>query len=306
MSITYTFDKLDQIPRTPKRFAVLGYPVRHSLSPPMQEAAFQAAGIDASYVKIEVTPNELPQVVAWLKAQSFDGWNVTLPHKTAMLELVDHLAPSAQSLQAVNTVLQDDGQWIGFNTDGDGWVRAVRDAFGVDVRDLRILILGAGGVGRALALQAASEKCPHLVVVNRTLEKAQALQRDLMQRIAQDKLHGAVDPVRILPWNEDLIDEALQHIDLLVNATSVGLKAYDPPVLNPRLLTPYLMVYDTIYRPAETRLLTAAREAGARTANGLGMLLHQGALSWEIWTGKKAPLGVMRDALNRAAAAEEG
>lgn len=268
----------------------------------MQLAAFAAYNLPASYVRIEVRPEELTSAVQTLRHQRFAGWNCTLPHKVALTSLMDELSESAQSLKAVNTVLREaEERLIGFNTDGDGWVRAIREEFYVDVRDLRILLLGAGGTGQTLARQAALEKCERLVIANRTLEKCAALQAELEPLFHTTKLLGAHDRFKIIPFDESIIANELNAIDLVVNATSIGLRPSDPPALPARILQPHLFIYDTIYRPAKSRLLHAAAEAGCRAANGLSMLLHQGALSFEIWTGRTAPLRAMRSALKEAA-----
>jgi shikimate dehydrogenase len=296
-------DRFHELPTTRPLYGVIGHPVAHSLSPQMQLAGFRAAGIDAAYVRIDVKPDELTDCVARMRDAGFAGWNCTLPHKNALAKLMDQLDGTAQLSGGVNTVLHDEGKLIGFNTDGQGWARAIRDDFSLDVRDLRILILGVGGAGRALAMQAAMEKCERLVIVNRTEQKAVELLEILQPMFASTRLLGSQERIERIAWDEKKIAEALNTIDLLVNTTSVGLKAYDPPVLSPRLLQPHLAVYDTIYRPAETKFLRAAREAGARAANGLSMLLHQGALAFEIWANRPAPLSQMRQAL-RAAAGE--
>lgn len=283
-------------------YAVLGFPVEHSLSPPMQLAAFASCNLPARYLKISVPVEGLPLAVQSLREKGFQGWNCTLPHKLEMLPLVQKLSDSARQLHAVNTVLLENGQLVGFNTDGDGWVRAIREEFLMDVRDLRVLILGTGGAGQALATQAALEGCERLVLVNRTPEKAESLKKSLEPFFRSTRLLGSQARLKSIPWDEKSISAELDTIDLVVNCTSSGLKASDPAVLPARILQPHLSVYDTIYRPNPTRLLEAAREAGARTANGLSMLLHQGALAFEIWTGRPAPVEKMRAALKAAAA----
>jgi shikimate dehydrogenase len=303
--LTHTMDDLlhlDQVaslPDGPDLYAVIGFPVAHSLSPQFQQPAFDALGLQARYLKIEVPLGELPRAVELFRQKGFKGWNCTLPHKAELAGLVDTLGDSARRLGVVNTVVNEGGKLTGFNTDGEGWVRAVREDFGVDVRDLRIMILGAGGAGQGLAIQAALEKCERLVLVNRTVEKAEALRAQVTALLHSDRLQGANDPLKIIPFDEEKIAAELNTIDLVVNATSSGLKPSDPAVLPARILQPHLMVYDTIYRP--TRLLEAAAEVGARTAGGLSMLLHQGALSFERWTGQAAPLEVMRKNLKSAA-----
>ncbi len=296
----FTIQSLDQIPSSPPGFAVIGYPVAHSLSPAFQLAALQACQREETYVRIEIPPEELPAAVLAMKQLPLRGWNITLPHKHAMLDLVDEPQESAISLGAVNTVLNEDGQLIGWNTDGEGWKRAIREQFQLDIRDLRILIIGAGGAGSALARQAAIEHCQRLVVANRTPETAESLVGELSDAFDNDRLLGADAPVKAISCREEDLERELDTIDLVVNASSLGLKPADPSVLPQHLIQPHHCVYDTIYRSRPTRLIENARLAGARAADGLSMLLHQGAISFELWTGEDAPLDVMRQALQEA------
>jgi len=282
-------------------YAVIGCPVEHSLSPPMQLAAFATRHLPARYLKIHVPVEDLPGAVKTLQKKGFLGWNCTLPHKLEMVPLVHKLAESARQLQAVNTISVENDQLVGFNTDGEGWVRAIREEFLLDVRDLRILVLGTGGAGQAIATQAALEGCERLVLVNRTPEKAEALKTSLLPFFQSTRLQGSHARLKSMAWDEKDIAAELDSIDLVVNCTSSGLKASDPAVLPTRILQPHLCVYDAIYKPNPTRLLESAREAGAKTANGLSMLLHQGALAFEIWTGQPAPVEIMRSALKQAA-----
>lgn len=299
----YTPDELEELPKEVARYGVIGYPVTHSLSPQMHHPAFEALKIPAVYPRIEVVPERLKDAVEKMRAAGWKGWNATLPHKIELYDLVDERGRSAEDLKAVNTVLNTDGKLIGFNTDGEGWVRAIREEFGVDVRDLRIMIVGTGGVGQALARQASMEKCERLVLANRTEEKASALAKEISPYFQTEKLLGAQERLKVIPLDEELMAEELNTIDLFVNGTSIGLRSYDPEVVPARILQPHLMVYDTIYRQAGTKLLQGAKEVGCRVANGLSMLLHQGAISFEIWTGEAPPLEVMRRGLMKAASA---
>lgn len=251
-------------------------------------------------MRIEIKPEELPEAVAAMKKLPLRGWNVTLPHKWAMLDLVDEPRESARALGAVNTVLNEDNRLIGWNTDGEGWKRAIREQFYLDIRDLRILIIGAGGAGAALARQAALERCQRLVIANRTLETAEILVRELSASFDNDRLLGADAPVKAIACESKAFEHELDTIDLIVNATSVGLRPSDPSVLPAHLIQPHHCVYDTIYRAKPTRLIEHARQSGARAADGISMLLHQGAISFELWTGEDAPLEVMRQALKEA------
>ncbi len=277
----------------PRRLAVLGDPVAHSASPPMQRAALAACGIEASYVRLHIRADELSAALGLLAAAGFIGVNLTLPHKTAALPLLDALDPHAALLGAVNTVrVEPDGVLRGFNTDGPGFARAVQAEFGVPLRGLRVLILGAGGgAGRALATQCAAEGCARLVLVNRTFAKAEELARAL--RAA----HG----IEILPrrWEPDALSQPLAGTDLIVNTSSLGLKPDDPSPLPADLIPTCALVFDTVYRlgPTPTPFVAAAQSAGARSVGGLALLLHQGALAFEHWFGQPAPLEVMRDAL---------
>ena len=284
------------------RIAVLGYPVAHSLSPAMQNAGLEALGSDIRYAKIECPAENLGEAVSLARSAGFLGLNLTIPHKFEALRLCTELDDTARLLGAANTLLFDGQRTAGFNTDGQGLVRAIRDSFGTDLRDLRVMILGAGGgAGTAAALQCALEKCPRLVLVNRTVEKVHDVAARAKKLLRSDRLEGPDDPVTVIPFAVDALRDQLTRTDLVVNATSLGMKRGDPPLIPAELLTPDLTVYDMIYRPAVTRLLEDAQAAGARTANGLSMLLHQGALSLEIWTDRPAPVEAMRAALAKAA-----
>ena len=185
----------------------------------------------------------------------------------------------------------------GFNTDGRGFSRAIREEFSVDLRDLRVLVLGAGGAARAIALQCARENCERLVIANRTFEKAKALAEELRDFFAGPKVLGPVPRLQAIPWEEAAFRFQIANLDLIVNATPLGLNRADASPLPARLLAPHLMIYDTIYSNHRTPFVSAAIEAGARAANGLSMLLHQGALAFEIWFGRDAPIDAMRKAL---------
>jgi shikimate dehydrogenase len=283
------------------KLAVFGDPVAHSKSPAMQNAALRAMGVDGSYVAVHVESHELEAALRALPERGFLGANLTIPHKAAAFGMIDEIDGSARELGVVNTILVDDGRLRGFNTDGPGLVRAIRDQFSVDIKDLRILLFGAGGgAGRAIAIQCAMENCERLVLVNRTFEKAVALRDELAPRFHSDRLEGPVDRLEAIPHEIDALRRQLDYVDLIINASSLGMKRSDPPILPASLLTPNLMVFDTVYASGDSRLLEDARSAGARGANGLSMLLHQGALSLEIWLNRTAPISVMRRALEAA------
>jgi shikimate dehydrogenase len=294
MPVVFTPQDLAQLPTDQPVYGVIGWPVAHSLSPAMQQAAFDACGLPARYLKIAITPDELPAAVETMRNLPFAGWNCTIPHKNQLFCLMDGCDESSRTISGVNTVLNTNGKLTGHSTDGRGWSRAIREDFEVDIRGLRILLLGAGGAGQAIAHQAVIEECRKLVITNRTAQTAAELAQQL----------NRPDIVQVLPWDKAAFASILADIDLIVNASSVGLKTGDAPVLSAELLTPAHKVYDTIYNPSPTGLITEARLAGAQSANGLSMLLHQGALAFEIWTGGKAPLDIMKNALLVAAGAQ--
>jgi shikimate dehydrogenase len=291
------------LPAHPVPFAVLGRPINHSLSPAMQQAAFDHCGIEARYFRIEVDEEELAKAVASLRQVPFGGWNCTVPNKVKMMERCDRLDESAERLRAVNTVKVENGQLVGHNTDGVGWSRALREAFGKGPEDLRILLLGAGGAGRAIATQALLEKCPELIIANRNVARAEELLRHL-----EKEMRGAspAPELRVINWTELELEAALRETDLVVNATAAGLDPKEPAVLAAKMIPANVFVFDTVYGAGAEKLRKEAEAAGARWSDGLGMLLHQGAAAFEIWTGRTAPLEIMREALQTAFSASRG
>ncbi|MHA3773966.1 shikimate dehydrogenase [Verrucomicrobiota bacterium sgz303538] len=282
----------------PLRLAVFGDPVAHSASPPMHNAALEKCGIPARYTRLHIRPEELAEAFRLLPAQGFLGVNVTIPHKAAALQLMNRVDDHARRIGVVNTVVVEGNELVGFNTDGPGLVRAVKAEFGVDLRDLRVMVLGAGGgAGRAIAMQCGIEECERLVLVNRTLEKVRELAAELEPLFAGPRVSGPVARLEAIPWEEADLRFQLAHTDLVINCTSLGMKRTDASPLPSSVLQPHLMLYDTIYTANRTKLMQAADEVGARSANGFSMLLHQGALAFEIWFNREAPLDVMRAAL---------
>jgi shikimate dehydrogenase len=273
----------------------------------MQNAALDALGLPWRYLAAEVRPGDLPAAIAGAKAMKFIGLNLTIPHKIAALELADVVDEKARLLGAVNTIVFETpgpgGPWIplgraadgmitrvrsrGYNTDAHGLARSLREDFQwPDLRGAAVLLLGAGGAARAAALQLAGEGAARLFLWNRTRARAEQLACEIAARFPAVKVTVGLPP---------------NPPDLVLNATSLGLAAADPPPLAPDWLKSRrpARVYDMIYRPAETALLRAAKSAGCETANGLGMLLYQGVAALELWSGKPAPVAVMREALKR-------
>jgi shikimate dehydrogenase len=266
--------------------AVYGSPIAHSASPAMHNAAFAELKLNWRYLAFEVDPKNLRAAIEGAQAMNFAGINLTVPHKLLAMELVGALDISAETWGAVNTIkFQPDGT-VGFNTDADAIVTALREDLKIELRGAKILLLGAGGAGRTAALKLASENVAELFLVNRTQSKAEEIAAEIKKQFPSVKV---------------AVGFPKTNVDLLLNATSLGLKSDDASPLDERQfsLKQTRAVYDMIYRPAETKLLAAAKAAGCKTSNGLGMLLHQGAKAFEIWTGKTAPRDVMRRALEQ-------
>jgi shikimate dehydrogenase len=250
----------------------------------MHNAAYAALGLNWRYVACEVDPKNLRAAIAGAQAMGLAGVNLTVPHKLLAVGMVDHLDESAKKWGAVNTIRFDEQGATGFNTDADAIVTSLREDLHLPLRGAQVLLLGAGGAGRTAAMRLAAEGVAELFLVNRTLGKAAEIAAEIKRQFASVTIST---------------DYPKAAVDLMLNATSLGLKTGDALPLDEKRfdLKMARAVYDMIYRPAETPLLQAARAAGCRTANGLGMLLHQGAKAFEIWTGQSAPVEVMRRTL---------
>ena len=304
MKELYTIDDLssrsllDEGSSQPARLAVLGCPVAHSLSPQLHQDALDEAGCGARYIRLEVPVGRVSEALERLASLQFVGANVTVPHKFEALAAADEIDDSAAILGAANTILFDGDRKLAFNTDGPGFVRAIHEEFLVDVKDLRIMLLGAGGgAGKAIAAQCVREGCEKLVLVNRTVDKAEALAKELAPYLESDRLEGPGDRLKVFSLTSPEVIPEADQVDLIVNATSVGLKRSDSSPLSSSCLQPHHLVYDTIYNPSQTRLLHEAERIGARVANGCSLLLHQGVLSFELWFPGKQPLATMRRSL---------
>jgi len=304
----YTFDDLKNWSGAtgdldrPARLSVFGDPVKHSRSPQMHNPALEAAGIDCEYVRLHIQPDELAEALNLLKENDFIGTNVTIPHKGGVHDAVDEMTEVARRIGAVNTVAVDGDQLLGHNTDAPGLKKAIREEFSMDLSDLRIMIVGAGGgAGKAAAVQCAMDHCERLVLVNRTVAKAEALAEELHDLVIDpDKLEGPADRLVAIPWESEAMEREMENVDLIINATSVGMKRTDPEVVPASLIEPHHLVYDMVYAPARTRLIADAEEAGAKAANGLSMLLWQGVLAFEFWFDSAAPAEAMRKGLSES------
>jgi shikimate dehydrogenase len=277
------------------RYAVIGWPVHHSVSPQMQQAAFDALDLPAHYERRAVAPEELAAAVEQLRNEGFAGWNVTVPHKQDIIPFLDEIDSGARRAGSVNTVLNRQGVLTGYSTDGYGLAAAVKESFGIDVTDRKFLFIGCGGAARAASIYFAAQGARELVLVNRTLARAEAV-AGIAAAVAPDCQISCLRPDQ-----SDRIARALRNCDAVIQSTSLGLRSDDPMPLDPELISARLAVMDMIYR--QTPFLAAVAARGCRTADGRGMLLHQGARSFMLWTGQPAPVQAMREALERALAA---
>jgi len=278
----------DSISGKTRLCGVIGDPVEHTMSPVMHNAAFREIGIDYLYVPFRVKKEELGKAIEGMRALNIKGLSVTIPHKVAVLQFLDELDPLAEQIGAVNTIVNDDGVLTGYNTDATGFLQALLEG-GIEPEGKNIVILGAGGASRAISFILA-DRGAHLVILNRLLELDWA--KELAGRISQT----FSKEVEALELNRENLIGALGKADILVNATSVGMSPnIDETPVDSDLLKPSLIVFDIVYNPLKTRLLREAEAAGAGTINGVDMLVWQGALAFEKWTGQKAPVELMRE-----------
>lgn len=265
-------------------YLLIGDPVEQSLSPAIHNAAFRALGLSSIYISMRVPRPVLSRVMVGLRAMSVAGLNVTVPHKIEIIRMLDGLDDSAKLAGAVNTVKNLRGRFVGFNTDGEGALRALEERTG-GLSGKRVLLLGAGGAGRAIAF-ALAKAGAEVSIANRTVSKARALSMDIQRRLGVR--------VRWLGLTRSQLTNSLRRADVLINATIIGMyPKVRETLITADMMHPGLIVNDIVYKPLETRLLREAKRAGAETVNGLGMLVHQAALSFEIWTGRHAPIKVM-------------
>ena len=271
---------------------IIGYPLGHSLSPVFQQAALDALWLDVRYERWETPPETLVERLRSLRQPDVLGANVTVPHKEAVNPLLDSVDEWARTVGAVNTIVSRDGSLTGYNTDSVGFLQGLAEA-SFNPRGVSVLLLGAGGAARGVALALAREGVASIAIANRTAERAQAL-AGLVAR------HGP--RTEALPLGGAALREAALRSQLIVNTTTLGMlhsPGESASPLSPAWIPASALVYDLVYNPLETPLLREARRAGARTQGGLAMLLHQGAAAFVLWTGREAPVDVMRSVLRQ-------
>jgi len=266
-----------EISGTTQVIAILGHPVSHSLSPLMHNSAFRKMGLDYCYIALDVHPSGLRAAIEGIREMGFAGLNITVPHKEAVMPMLDKVDPEAAFIGAVNTIVNRNGKLIGYNTDGRGFIRSLKEE-SVEVRDKNVLLVGAGGAARAVSWYLAEEGSD-LSIYNRTSEKADLLAGDLAINFKNVRRAESLD--------------ALVEADIVINSTSLGLNPQDPLPFDPSGLKPGAVVIDLIYQ--DTPLIQQARQSGHKTIGGLGMLLWQGVLASELWTGLTPPHEHMKD-----------
>lgn len=273
-------------------YLVIGDPVAHSRSPQMQNAAFEALGLGRPYGKLRVDPAKIGEFARFARA-NLKGVNLTVPHKQVIIPFVDELSPQAAACQSVNTLKIVNGRLYGFSTDGAGIAGAVKENFRISLKDLHVVMLGAGGAATAIAFELGWQKSASVVIANRSADKAEAL-AEKVRRYCHDTHFSAI-PLA----DESKLAAAIEKADLLLQVTSLGLHDDDPAPMDLELLksNPSLRVFDAIYRP--TPLLKRAKELGLPAADGKEMLIYQGAASFEIWTGLKPSIEAMRRGYNQ-------
>ncbi|NPV52100.1 MAG: shikimate dehydrogenase [Firmicutes bacterium] len=285
-----------------KGVAVIGHPIGHSLSPIMHNAAFKHLKLDICYLAFDVAPGDLGDAVRGLKSLGFLGANVTIPHKVEVARYMGELTGEALAIGAVNTiVIRPDGVMAGHNTDAAGFLRALKSDADFDARGKRAVVFGAGGAARACVYALAGGGAREIVILNRTPDRAEELAGDMKRRFSGESGGGTVfrtGDLSSLPGGP--FAEAVAGADLLVNTTSLGMWPESDalsPLPESVPLASTTVVCDLVYRPVATRFIKFAQSKGARVVSGLSVLLHQGALSFRMWTGVDAPLNVMREAL---------
>jgi shikimate dehydrogenase len=270
-------------------FGIFGHPVEHSFSPGMHNAAFAAIGLDGCYVPFAVHPDDLANAVKAIVPLGLCGLNITVPHKEKVIPFLDDLTDNARLIGAVNTIEVRDEKLIGHNTDGKGFLRSLREETGFRPKGKTFLMVGSGGAARAVCFELALAGAGDILLHDIDRDKAEKLGYDIRSATA----------TRVTVTDASSLRTLAPDADCLINATPLGLKKSDPLPLSRDLMRKGQLVCDLVYNPPDTRLLKTAQLQGAKTLRGIGMLLYQGVIAFEIWTGKKAPASVMKKALAR-------
>lgn len=278
-----------EIKGTTKITGVFGYPVKHSLSPIFQNAAFEYLGLDYVYIPLEVKPEDLKHAVESIRIFKWIGVNVTIPHKKQIIKYLDELDKISEILDVVNTIHNISGKLKGYTTDGDGFIKSLKEDGKFSPKEKNIFLLGAGGSAYAICGALINEKVNSIFITNRTLENAVKLKNHLMEKLKFKN-------IEIIEFEKRNDKKIWQNIDLLINTTSIGMRENDPLLIEKNNIEKVKFVYDIVYN-RKTELLKSAEELKIPNLDGISMLVYQGAISFEIWTGEKAPIDIMKKAI---------
>jgi len=279
----------------PEIYGIFGYPVEHSASPVMHNAAFKELNMNAEYRKFPVAPDELQDATGNIIPNGFLGINVTIPHKQTIIKYLDELSQSAKNMGAVNTIEIKHGKLIGHNTDGDGFKIALKSQADFELKDKIVFIAGAGGAGFAVATKCAEENVKRIGIMDIDAAKTTALTQHIVKILKNKATNNFIEVFS--PYQTDKIESFLRNIDLAVNATPLGMKTTDPLPFPTDNLPQKTVIYDLVYNIPVTKLVDSARKRGLQAYTGLTMLLFQGVEAFKIWTGINPPVAVMKKAL---------
>ena len=282
-----------------QKIGVIGYPLKHSLSPVFQQAAFDHYKLNVRYELWETEAGQLPSIIDNIRSGNYIGANVTIPYKESVIPMLDILDEQSGMIRAVNTIVNRDGKLGGYNTDAQGFIKALRDDALFDPEDKDVLVIGAGGAARAVGFALIQQRVRSITLINRTLSHAENIALALGQLIKANRINTQVNT---LPWQSSGLLKTVDACQLIVNCTSFGTRYSSLEGKSPvdfHLLHPDMLVFDLVYNPGETPLLKMAKEAGANTLGGLSMLIYQGAAAFTLWTGLDAPVDIMASAVRK-------
>ncbi|GGD71849.1 shikimate dehydrogenase [Paenibacillus nasutitermitis] len=273
-------------------YCVIGDPIQHSKSPVMMNRAFRETGLNGIYTAFHITGEQLPDFITGVRAMGIRGINVTIPHKLAVMPLLDEIDESAQAIGAVNTIVNNNGRLVGYNTDGIGYVRSLKEEAEPDLSGKRILVVGAGGATRGILYALAREGVSSITIANRTVARAEEMAA---------AFEGQAEGLRLHAIGHEGLKKACGDADIVINTTSLGMHPkVDETPADAGWLVPGTIASDLIYNPMTTRFLAEAKQQGCKIHSGLGMFIYQGAYAFEFWTGQEAPVEAMRSAVLEA------
>ncbi len=272
-----------------KLTALLGYPVKQSLSALMHNTAFAYLNLDYIYIPFDIEQEDLQTTVAGLKTLNFTGFNLTMPHKQEIMQYLDEISEEAKLIGAVNTVVKENSRLIGYNTDGKGYIASLKEEK-IPVKNQKVVMVGAGGAAKSIAIQLAMEGVEKILLLNRTIEPAEEIANTITQNT-----RGC--GVKVQEFNQNNLQKALKEANILINCTPLGMYSMEDRSIieDESILRKDLVISDLVYNPAETKLLRQGKNRGCKTINGLGMLIWQGAFAFKLWTGKDMPVDVVRE-----------